>query len=156
MLALIVPILAWGQQRAPQGLTFYGVPFGIPTEEFQQKVDSKKVNGEISSWGFNSIHYNVNVYLSADLAYSVEVRFGSKDKYKGGFAENIMLASLCAKFGEFKEYRNRENEIRKIWFLKNGLVTMSYSTYGDNTSYVVTIIDYASLKKVGKTIQDIL
>lgn len=156
LLALIMPMITFAQQKAIQSLTFCGVPFGIPTEEFKQKIDAKKTDGKLSAWGFDDINYNVNLYTGADIAYSVEVRFGSSEQYKGAFAENNLLGSMCAKYGEFQEYRNRDNELRKVWFLKNGLITMSYSTFQGQTSYVVTIIDYAAIKKAGATLQQIL
>lgn len=156
-LVLIMPIIAFAQQKAIQSLTFCGVPFGIPTEEFKQKVDAQKTDdGKLSAWGFDEINYNVNLYTGADIAYSVEVRFGSSEQYKGAFAENNLLGSMCAKYGEFQEYRNRDNDLRKVWFLKNGLITMSYSNIQGKTSYVITIIDYAAIKKAGSTLQQIL
>lgn len=157
VLAMIMPIIALAQQKAPTSLTFCGIPLGLSTDDFKAKVDSKKVDGKLPCIStLDDVIYNVNTSGQSDYAYMVEVQIRSSRPYVGGFSENIIIGSLCAKYGDFSEYRNREGELRKIWFLKNGIVTMHYSTLQGQVGYVVNIIDYGALKKSFGSLEKVL
>lgn len=150
-------MLVCAQQKVPTSLTFCGVPLGLPTEDFKAKVDSKKVDGKLQGTSnLDEVIFNVNTSGQSDIAYMVEVQLRSNKPYVGGFSENLIIGSLCAKYGDFSEYRNREGELRKIWFLKNGIITMHYSTFQGQVGYVVNIIDYGAIKKSFGSLEKIL